>query len=152
VIVVPQSLEPRPQPSYELRRRVHDYLAVRAPATMVANHISVIGPTYLPVGVMAVVTAREASDAGVVERRVQAALEAFLHPLTGGPDGQGWPFGRDVYLSDVAAILEAVQGVDYVAELDLELGDAPAGTWVPVPPDRIVVAGPIHVVMQAAER
>jgi predicted phage baseplate assembly protein len=151
VIVVPQSLEPRPQPSYELRRRVHDYLAVRAPATVVADHICLIGPTYLPVGVIAAVAPRDLGEAGVVERRVRAALETFLHPLTGGPDGQGWPFGRDVYLSDVAAVLEAVPGVDYISEIDLALDDVPVGTSVTVPPDRIVVAGDIHIFMRAPE-
>jgi hypothetical protein len=152
LIIVPQSQEPQPQPSFELRRAVHDHLAARALASVIADRISVIGPTYLPVGVTAAIAPRDASAAGVVARSARAALAAFLHPLTGGPMGRGWPFGRDVYLSDVAALLEGVPGVDYVSELDLVLGDAPVGERVAVPPDRIVVAGPIRVEVQTAGR
>jgi hypothetical protein len=151
VIIVPQSHEPRPQPSLELRRQVHDYLAVRAPATLAASRIAVIGPTYRPVGVAARVAPRVAGEAGVVAARVKEALATFLHPFTGGPDGRGWDFGRDVFLSDVAAVLEIVPGVDYVRELDLLIGEAPVGTRVPVPAGEIVVAGPLRVEMEASE-
>jgi hypothetical protein len=112
----------------------------------------VIGPTYLPIGVAAVVAPRDLREAEPVKRRVQAALALFLHPLSGGPKGRGWPFGRDVYLSDVAAIVEAVNGVDYAEKLDLLLQDIPQGEWIDVPPDRMVVAGTLHIEMKAPER
>jgi predicted phage baseplate assembly protein len=152
VIIVPQSQEPRPHPSFELRRRVHDYLTARLPATMAADHIAVIGPTYLPIGIAATIAARAFGDAGAVEERVQIALESCLHPLTGGPEGRGWPFGRDVFLSDVAAVVENVEGVDYSEELNLLLNDTPHGERIDVPPDRIVVSGPVRIEMKAAER
>jgi hypothetical protein len=92
-------------------------------------------------------------EASPVKERAQLALTRFLHPLTGGPEGKGWPFGRDVYLSDVVAVLERVPGVDYVSKLSLLLdGKLQEGDCVPVLPDQIVVAGPIHIRMQAAER
>ena len=47
------------------------------------------------------------------------ALAAFFHPLTGGPDKTGWPFGRDVYASEVYAVLEQVQLVNYVEDVVL---------------------------------
>jgi hypothetical protein len=151
VIIVPQSAEPQPFPSFELRRRVQAHLAARAPATLAGERIGVIGPTYLPIGLNATVIPRDVSEAGRVRRRVEAAAARFLHPLTGGPEGRGWPFGRDVYQSDVAALLEGVAGVDYIAELVLLLDDTPQGERVPVPPVRIVVAGPVRIVVQAAE-
>ena len=110
-----------------------------------------IGPTYLPIGVAATVTPHHAGEASAVEDRVRATLESFLHPLTGGPEGHGWPFGRDVYLSDAAAMLEAVDGVDYVKELNLLLDDTPQGERVDVRPDRIVVVGTLRIEMEAAE-
>jgi hypothetical protein len=148
VIVVPQSRSPRPWPSYQLRREVQDFLAARAPATVSARRIAVIGPTYLPIGATATVIPRDARQAGVVERRLRSALESFFHPLTGGPRGWGWPFGRDVYLSDLAAVMEAVEGVDFVRVLELSLRGVPMGDRVVVPADRIVVAGPIKIEMQ----
>jgi hypothetical protein len=150
MIIVPQSQEPQPQPGFEVRRQVHAYLARRVPATLAADRIAVIGPTYLPIGVTAAIIPNNPGQAAIVEARVRTTLQNFLHPLIGGPDGQGWPFGRDVFLSDVAAILEAIAGVDYVAELNLLLDGIPQGEWVAVPPTRIVVSGMLTIEMQAA--
>ena len=50
---------------------------------------------------------------------VRDALERFLHPVFGGPNGTGWDLGRDVFMSDVAAELERTPGVDYIEALDL---------------------------------
>jgi hypothetical protein len=151
VIVVPQSANPQPQPSFELRRQVHDYLAARMPATLGAGRLAVIGPTYLAVGVFAAIVPRDLSDSSRVEALARDALQRFLHPLTGGADGNGWPFGRDVFLSDIAALLEGIDGVDFVGELELLRDDIPQGERVAVPPDRIVVAGSLHIEMQASE-
>src|SRR5206468_4271347 len=52
------------------------------------------------------------------------ALAAAFHPLTGGPEQSGWPFGRAVYVSEVYAVLEQVPLVDYVEEVQLA---TPAG-------------------------
>jgi hypothetical protein len=68
--------------------------------------------------------------------------------LTGGPEGRGWEFGRDVFLSDMAAVLEAVDGVDFARQLDLLLDDAPVGPRVDVPPSQIVVVGPLRIEME----
>ncbi len=151
LIIVPHSLEPEPQPSVELRRQVHDYLAERAPSSMDPGRIAVVGPTYLPIGIEAFIASHDVNEAGTVEERVQLALQRFLHPLTGGPEGLGWPFGRNVYLSDAAALLESVNGVDYVRELNLLLRNTPRGEQVVVPPDRIVVAGSIRIEMETPE-
>jgi hypothetical protein len=123
---------------------------LRAPSVIGSGRISVIPPNYLPVGVSASVAAQQIDQSGIVKTAVIAALNQFFHPLYGGPDGRGWPFGRDVYLSDVAKILEAVDGVDYVQHLELLLDLIPAGDQVTVPPERMVAAGPMLIVMEGA--
>jgi hypothetical protein len=151
VIIVPQSQEARPQPSLELREQVREYLNARTPGTLEPAHVAVIGPTYRPVGVAALITPRVRGEAGLVTDRLKATLLRFLHPLSGGPESRGWDFGRDVFLSDVAAILEATPGVDYVRQLDLLLDGTPVGTRVDVPIDQIVVAGQLRIEMEAGE-
>jgi predicted phage baseplate assembly protein len=149
LIIVPQSHDPRPQPSFELRRRVREFIRTRGPASL--GGLAVVGPEYRPIGIEAVVVPRDVSAGGPVRERALQLLGRFLHPLTGGPDGAGWPFGRDVYLSDVAACLERVPGVDHVLTLNLLLDDTPQGAVVQVPPDRIVVAGPLEVRLASGE-
>jgi hypothetical protein len=151
LIVVPHSLDARPQPSFELRRQVYEYIGARVPASLSAGHIAVIGPSYLPVGASAAAVARDVSEAARVEARIRDALQRFLHPLTGGPEEEGWPLGRDIYLSDLAAIVEAVEGVDFLRGLELLLDDIPQGEHIAVPPDRIVVAGPLRIEMEGPE-
>jgi hypothetical protein len=51
---------------------------------------------------------------------VQERLAAFLHPLTGGLDAQGWDFGRAPHRSDFFALVESVEGVDHVRFLELD--------------------------------
>ncbi len=150
VIVQPHSLDPRPQPSFGLRRQVLLYLQARLPASM-GGQVSVSGPEYLPVGCGARIAPLELSRAGEVHDAVRARLAAFFHPGTGGPEGAGWPFGRSVHLSDVASVIEAVAGVDYVESLVLMLEATPVGETVPVPTDRIVVAGEIRVTIIGGE-
>jgi ribosomal protein S6E (S10) len=53
-------------------------------------------------------------DAEKVRAAVEARLFEFINPLTGGTDGNGWPFGRDLFTSDVMAPLLAVPGVNFI--------------------------------------
>ena len=141
VIILPKSQGPTPQPSSALRRLVREYLTIRAPAGICSDAISVIGPRYLAIGVATTISPRDTKEESAVEKRVHQTLSTFLHPVTGGPEGVGWGFGRGVHLSDIAAVLEGLDGVDYVEELNLLLHGSPQGESVTVPADRIVMAG-----------
>ena len=49
-----------------------------------------------------------------------------------GPDTserQGWPFGRNVYISELYQVIEETAGVDHVESLDMQTL-ASDGTWV----------------------
>ena len=115
VIIVPN--EPgsaRPTPSLVMLRQVQDYLEERCPPTA---DLWVAGPEWIEVTVTATLVATSAEEAGLVGDRARAVLEGFLHPLAGGPDGQGWAFGSRPHSSDLSALLEAVEGVDHVQSL-----------------------------------
>jgi hypothetical protein len=150
LILVPRSLDPQPEPSYELKQEVMAYLQERAPSSIESGRISIIPPDYLAVGVSAQVTASQVDQSGSVKLAVVAALNQFFHPLYGGPDGRGWPFGRGVYLSDVATIVDGVAGVDHVSLLMLMLDEIPVGENVSVPPNRLIAAGTMQIVMEGA--
>jgi uncharacterized phage protein gp47/JayE len=120
VIIVPRGTEKRLVPSVELIQAVEDDFATRSLVTLFAEppaRINVIGPGYLPVEVEVEVRPVSLTQAGAVRQAVLKALDTFLHPLTGGPNGQGWAFGRDVYLSELYAAFEAIPGVEHVRRL-----------------------------------
>ena len=153
VIIIPYSREVQPWPSWGLRDQVTKFIAARAPATPAgAGQIYVTGPEYLPVGVSATIAPIDADQAGAVEKRAREALQEFLHPLFGGPSGEGWAAGRDVFLSDVAAVLERVEGIDYVDELALVQNSVAQGDRLAVAPQQVVVAGQIELRLKSAER
>ena len=43
----------------------------------------------------------------------------FLNPFSGGDEGTGWPFGRDLFISDVYASVQQVNGVVYVEQVEI---------------------------------
>ena len=53
----------------------------------------------------------------LVRERALSTLYRYLNPLTGGPDGNGWPFDADLNSANVFQLLEAVEGVERVEEV-----------------------------------
>ncbi|HYV10288.1 MAG TPA: putative baseplate assembly protein [Pyrinomonadaceae bacterium] len=142
VHIVPDSEERQPVPSLGLRRAVQRYLAERADVTLVDQKHIVIGPPkYVPVTVVATVYAKSLDLVAKAEQNVKKGLETFLHPLKGGPEKQGWEFGRDLAASDLYALLEGIDEVDYVGSLQLFLGNSPSGEQVEVEADALIASG-----------
>jgi hypothetical protein len=68
-----------------------------------------------------------ASDAELLRDRVLTVVYRYINPLSGGPDGNGWPFGRDLNVGEVFALLSGIEGVASVEEVKLYLADLRTG-------------------------
>jgi hypothetical protein len=102
VIVVPDGDAPDPIPSAATLAAVAARLdRVR----LLTTEVHVVAPRYRLVRVAVDLLARRNADFGAVSRAVEARLNGFLHPLTGGADEQGWPFGGDVFFSDIYRLI-----------------------------------------------
>jgi hypothetical protein len=119
VIVLPFLPQRKPFPSAGTRRAVMRFLSRRR---LIGTRVVVVGPRYLEIAVRARVQALAGVDPVSLRGRIVSALDRFFHPLTGGPDGEGWPFGRDVYRSEVLQVLDEVPGVDHVLSLEFVSG------------------------------
>jgi hypothetical protein len=62
-----------------------------------------------------------------VADRGAAALYRYFHPITGGPQGTGWPFGRPLHVGEVYALLQRVDGVELVEDARLFPADPITG-------------------------
>lgn len=119
MIVVPNDAgTDRPTPSLGLLREVLAFLQARCPETA---GLWVAGPEWIGVRVEATVIPVSLAEADEVGGRVRAAIERYLHPLSGGPAGQGWAFGRKPHQSDLFTVIMGVDGVDDVTELTVSL-------------------------------
>ncbi|HEV8239272.1 MAG TPA: putative baseplate assembly protein [Thermoanaerobaculia bacterium] len=124
VIVLPFLPQRRPFPSAFTRRAVARALARHR---LLGTRIVVVGPEYVEIAVRARVQPLVGVDPAALRARIVETVDRFFHPLTGGPDGKGWPFGRDVYRSEVLQLIDEVPGVDHVLALELIAGCACEG-------------------------
>ena len=84
------------------------------PRRLLTTRVHVVGPRYLGIKVRMTVVLKPDAVATRVQSQAVAAVRDFLHPLRGGPGRDGWPFGRNVYASELYELLDTLQGVDYV--------------------------------------
>jgi predicted phage baseplate assembly protein len=136
VLVLPQLPEsdsrPGANPSLErpdLLRAVRAHLDERR---VVGARLDVRAPRAIDVSVevtLRVSPRTEQYALDNVRRAAERALYAYLSPYTGGPDGKGWPMGRDLHVSEIYARLQRVAGVEYVDEVRVTVPDpnAPDG-------------------------
>ncbi|SOD70950.1 predicted phage baseplate assembly protein [Jatrophihabitans sp. GAS493] len=83
---------------------------------LVGTSIQVATPYYQGVSVVALVHTTPGRPAALVRQRAQDAITRYVDPLTGGPDGTGWPFDADINSAVVTQLLESVDGVERVEE------------------------------------
>lgn len=115
VVILPYLPTARPFPSRGLLQAVTRWLRQRR---VVTTRVEVVGPTYIDVRIRARIRARLGVNKRDLTMRLRTSVDAFFHPLTGGPDKTGWPFGRDVYRSEVLQIFDETSGVDHVLNLE----------------------------------
>ncbi|HEY2044573.1 MAG TPA: putative baseplate assembly protein [Jatrophihabitans sp.] len=83
---------------------------------LVGTAIEVATPYYQGISVVALLHTGPGRPAGLVRQRAVDALTRYINPLTGGPDGTGWPFDADLNAAVITQLLESVNGVERVEE------------------------------------
>lgn len=112
------------QPPPDLINEVREYLDERR---LLGTELVVDGPAYIGVRVEASLVIRRGVVAEAVRTEVANRVRRYLDPLLGGTSGDGWPFGRDLYASELQAVILTVPGVEYVRETNLIQIDVDTG-------------------------
>ncbi len=111
-------------PRDTLRRITERLEAVR----MVGARVVVEPPLYRGVTVVARIIAKPRTSTDRVRDDALRELFEFINPLAGGgPDGDGWPFGRPVQAGEIFGRLQRVRGVDLVEDVRLFSADPVTG-------------------------
>ena len=111
VVVIPSKDALSDIDSANLLGKVKDYLD---PIRLLTTVVHVVKPSYVQIGVRLTLHLEPDAVETTVREAAMTELTSFFHRRTGWRDGKGWPFGRDVYLSEIIERLVRVAGVDYV--------------------------------------
>jgi predicted phage baseplate assembly protein len=108
----------------EVRGKVAGYLEDRR---ILTTTVELSTPFYQGVTVVARVTKAADADAGLLRDRLLTKVYRYIEPIAGGPEGSGWPFGRDLNIGEVFGLLANVEGVAGVDEVTLYHADLRTG-------------------------
>ncbi len=131
VLVVPSAVSERGRlrfdqlvPNEDTLQKITDRLEE---SRVIGTRAVVEPPVYRGVTVVAKLRARSRAKPQVLQEEALQALFEYFHPITGGPDGTGWPFGRPVNLGEVYSVLQALRGTELVEDARLFGADPVTG-------------------------
>jgi predicted phage baseplate assembly protein len=84
-------------------------------------------PVYRGITVVAKLRARSRINPTRLQEEALLALYEYFHPISGGPDGTGWPFGRPVNAGEIYSVLQAIRGTELVEDARLFGADPVTG-------------------------
>jgi len=116
VIVVPFSFDNTPIPSEGLLKTVYHHLDMHR---LITTRLEVRAPEYVGITVISKLVIEKNSNLQTVKEVVNIVLSNFLSPISRKLGQNAWPFGRDVYKSEIYTMIEQIHGVECVVELVL---------------------------------
>ncbi len=112
VVVVPDETGPEPVPTPSFLQAVCRQLDGHR---LVTTEVHVVPPQYFRLcNIQVEVKGRPGYTRSQIQDLVVAKLSTYLHPITGGEDGTGYPFGSQVHISDLMAQVFRTEGVERV--------------------------------------
>ncbi len=94
---------------------------------VIGARVVVEPPVYQGITLAVRIRARPRVSVDRLHDDAVVALYRYFHPLRGGPDGTGWPFGRPVNVGEVYAVLQRLSGVELIEEARLFPADPLTG-------------------------
>ena len=86
---------------------------------VIGARVLVEPPAYRGITIVAKLKPRAKANPTRLQTDAMEALYGYFHPIRGGPDGTGWPFGRPVQVGEVYAVLQALPGTEIVEDVRL---------------------------------
>jgi hypothetical protein len=119
LVLLPKSDDARPVPTRAQLRAVCDWLE---PRRLLTTELHLTQPSYADVtSLSADITVADDADFGTVSTAIYDRLLTFLHPIKGGKDGTGWPFGAAIYHADIYDQILSIDGVARTSSLVLNV-------------------------------
>jgi hypothetical protein len=110
----------KPKPSRLLKEEVKGYLEAKK---LITTRVHVVSPFYKDVFLKVWIALKKNKNEAQAIQEATCRIYEYFHPVTGGPEGTGWPLGRNVYRSELYHLLEGIADIDHIAEIWIN-GDA----------------------------
>jgi len=92
-------------------------------AKLITTRVHVLPVTFVRFRVRLTLIKQSRTSSEQLRSDAIARLKEYFDPLRGGPDKKGWPFGKDVCISELYALLHDLPGVDYATRSTGQNGD-----------------------------
>jgi predicted phage baseplate assembly protein len=123
--------------SADLKQGVEKFLDERR---LLGTRLEVRSPQFVWVSIEARIRLPDRADPALAvetRKRAEAELYRYLNPYVGGPNGSGWPFGRDLHVSELYALLQRVPNIEFVDELHIAVREPGSGAPPQAAPPRL---------------
>lgn len=123
IVVIPDTPNvTQPKPTDSLQADLWKFLDKRRLLTT-QHHIVV--PEYIPLKIRARLYLEDGAYPDDIRKRALSEVKAFFNPLSSGSywEGQGLPFGQNIYVSDLYQLFDRIPGVDFVEGVTLVVSD-----------------------------
>jgi predicted phage baseplate assembly protein len=149
VLIVPDAPGDAPTPSETLMQTVCAHLDARR---LLTTELFITAPLYVGVDLRLDVVAEADADAGALTIAVEDAVRAYLHPITGGRDGDGWAFGEPIRYGELYR-RALIDGVVRIPELIIALDtiEKPPCQDVLIPTGALIRVDAVTVAVRSAE-
>jgi predicted phage baseplate assembly protein len=118
-------------PPAELRlgeRALEEVMAFINQRRMVTTQVQLESPAFRYVSVEVDVIARKRANKESLDEQITRQLYTLINPVNGGPGGNGWPWGRSLFHSEITALVQGIDGVEYVEGVRFYVIDTATGT------------------------
>ena len=115
-----EQLVPGEETLQRIARRLED-------SRVIGTRVLVEPPVYRGVTVVAKLRPRASANPTRLQGDALEALYQYFHPISGGPERNGWPFGRPVHVGEVYSVLQGLRGTELVEDARLFGADPVTG-------------------------
>jgi hypothetical protein len=153
---------PRPEAEARVAGVVSDVRAYLTPRMLLATRLNVVKAFFVELTIDATVVlksdqrAETSQDLENVRARIREKLDQFFSPhFDPAQNTPGWPWGRNVFTSEVFALLDQLPFIDYVTAVELSANfserELPKRAGIEVKPHELVKVAQVNVDIPLAD-
>ncbi|MGK7925563.1 MAG: baseplate protein J [Spirulina sp.] len=140
LVVVPEEGDREEKDKYK------DLLHFLDQRKLLTTRLHIVEPEYVCVALETDLVLEDGALAEDVQKKAREEVTMFFDPLKSEKywQGQGWPFGRGIYLSELYKLLDDLEGVDYVESLLVKDKDKTHKPQINLAENQLVKFDPIN--------